>query len=209
MFLFSEQNSIVRNSARLSLFLLLSFVLCVLIPFVPVERVWFFHPGLFQIVLILINFVLLLYVLIRTYNFAIDLHAKASAKMDILACFSQREEKAVEDMLALECRGVDVFSVLLKLKDQYDVKALFQAYERYLLKRYGQLDEEIQKELEGKGRYGCNPLPGIRMERSLLEDLPSWKYFEEERRLKIGEKNMNIFDSVDGKTSRRVGIKKI
>jgi hypothetical protein len=194
MTIFSEQSSIVENSAYQSLLLLLSFVLCVLLPFVPVERIWFIYPGSFQIVLILINFFVLLYVLIRGYNFEIGLHAKAVAQIDILACFSQSKEKAVEDMLALEHRGVDIFPVLLKLRDQYDVKELFHAYEKCLLKRYGKLDEEIEKEIEGKGLYGDNQLPALREERSFIEALPSWRYFENERRVKVGEKS--ILDTV-------------
>lgn len=200
--MFSEQASIVKSSTHLSLFLLLSFILCVLALVVPVEIIWFFPKGSFQIILVLINFFVLLYVLIYAHNFAIDLHTKASAKMDILACFSQRTEKAAEDMLDLERKGVSVFQTLLELRSQHDVKELFKAYETYLLKRHAQFDEAIQRELDGKGRRGCNPLPNLREERSLLEKLPSWKYFEEARRLKIGGKN--ILDSVDGKTTDHV-----
>ncbi len=85
--------------------------------------------------------------------------------------------------------GVDVFSVLLKLRDQYAVKALFEAYEKCLLTKHAELEKRVQNQLDGEGIYGHNPLPEIRKERSDLEQLPSWVYFENERRLKIGEKH--------------------
>ncbi len=111
---------------------------------------------------------------------------KAEEHFKMFTCLILKTESVVVAIHKAETEGYPIFPFMLELGNVYyrcNLEHLLVAYEKFLLEKYSEVDKKIKEEVKEATTMWVNQLATLREERSRVESLESWKYFENQRQI--------------------------